>query len=646
MPTISEQNNLQIRQPMDVLITMQVPDDDVTLTFSGYASTAKVADGVLAQKSWPMRTLADLQGDGFALNGSAVLYDPSTSASQANGKLGVRGNIGQPVSLTVTGSQYVEGLTAAVTGAESVAYGGRTISVVADRAIIPLASRSGILVFNPASDDTRVEISDVIAGVDLIVTNENLISCVLSLRSDLSPVDPTLPESEINIEVYNETDIADVVAQIPDDSPIYYQSGYDDDLSDRRQFYVSGQATWADGVLSIHGVDAVHKLEGQTVYPVLLGNIDSYGRGQTSVNHLPLLVYHELQRAGIRPEVEEEYFWKSGAPARESVCVVTEQPARDLVAFLNNMHLISIRFVEGIPNFWPTFVDAGRPKLTYLRPEPKWDIYESDCGETKRNVEKKVDAYRYNQTAATLSNKTGNSYVQVGTGTWIKGSGIFIDPDEYVYFATARYDWDNGFVINIPGWVTGENGIVAFQGAVVPDIDGMRIGLYLLGPGIPKGTMSDSSYDWNTQVLPWSGNSSMWTRYVEAHQPGAEQADITLLGSKVVTDTTEGATYGDTSGNVVDIDLGNIIGVYRFGRYDLPTGSYLAFPDLMLRYLLQRSNITGSFTWKGDPRMQPRDVVNFRRLDGTIEQITIETITLKHEGGGTTAEITYREGIV
>ena len=70
-----------------------------------------------------------------------------------------------------------------------------------------------------------------------------------------------------------------------------------------------------------------------------------------------------------------------------------------------------------------------------------------------------------------------------------------------------------------------------------------------------------------------------------------------------------------------------------------------AFPDDAINSFFMRSNVTGQFTWKGDPRMQPRDVVTFHRLDGSTEDITLEDITITHEGGGTSAEITYRKGI-
>lgn len=68
-------------------------------------------------------------------------------------------------------------------------------------------------------------------------------------------------------------------------------------------------------------------------------------------------------------------------------------------------------------------------------------------------------------------------------------------------------------------------------------------------------------------------------------------------------------------------------------------GTDWIFPNY--QRLFERSNICGSFVWKGDPRMQPRDVAAFHRAepgsDGNeaVELITIESIALIHEGGGT-----------
>lgn len=80
-----------------------------------------------------------------------------------------------------------------------------------------------------------------------------------------------------------------------------------------------------------------------------------------------------------------------------------------------------------------------------------------------------------------------------------------------------------------------------------------------------------------------------------------------------------------------------------YGRSFDESGNTL-FPNYAV--LFDMSNLSGSFTFKGDPRMQPRDVFTFHRLDGTSETCMIETITLTHEGGGTSAQVTYRKGVV
>lgn len=73
-------------------------------------------------------------------------------------------------------------------------------------------------------------------------------------------------------------------------------------------------------------------------------------------------------------------------------------------------------------------------------------------------------------------------------------------------------------------------------------------------------------------------------------------------------------------------------------------GSSYVFP--VYQSLFSRSNVTGSFTWKGHPKMQPRDIFTFVRLDGTEEICTVERINLKHEAGGTYCTINYRTGVV
>lgn len=86
-----------------------------------------------------------------------------------------------------------------------------------------------------------------------------------------------------------------------------------------------------------------------------------------------------------------------------------------------------------------------------------------------------------------------------------------------------------------------------------------------------------------------------------------------------------------------------LVDPFAIGQIYFKSGSYTSIPNYGMRY--NGSNITGSFTFKGDPRMQPRDIFKFHRLDGTVEVATIERIELTHEEGGTTAELHYRLGV-
>ena len=62
--------------------------------------------------------------------------------------------------------------------------------------------------------------------------------------------------------------------------------------------------------------------------------------------------------------------------------------------------------------------------------------------------------------------------------------------------------------------------------------------------------------------------------------------------------------------------------------------------------LFARSTRTGSFVWKGDPRMQPLDylvIVNDTNDGRDTITARVTSIELTHEGGGTTATINWRE---
>ena len=658
MPTtIDRENAKQIRQPMDVLITMQVPDDDITLSFSGYTSTSKVSDGRLTQPTWPMRRLADLQGDGFALSGSCALYE-SLTPSATNGKLGVRGHVGQAVNLTVTGSQQMAGLTLLVTGASAVTYNGYSHEVTSGRVSFLVGATTAALTLTPASEETRIEISSVNTGADITISNDSLISCIVSLRSDLSAIDPTLPESEINVEAYFDRDVSEAVAGIPDDTPVYYRAGYGDDLSQTRSFYVSGEVTWADNVLSIHAVDAVHFLDYTIPAPLELPDGDLSRVYSLAGN----LVREKIPNASTERNrilrAVSGYYTNAVIPAGTNV--------RDYLAFMSNaLHADLTQTVA----MWPTYTDAGNPSLTISKPSAKWSVSEEDCGDIKKNAERSLSGI----VCDTYTVGEGQYFTILGTASMVKNVGVSINFDSDVF--GARY-----YIGIYVGPTGGEGNREKYNAAHIPAdtasniipmvpgaIDGYhegRFGYYpgtawqLTHPGVAQSDILEIGHRGYSQFIPWDcyyDGGSYFDRFTTQQGAWNELLTTGIIDSNDTQIELTIAGYGYTAEKVKTIvgtgrkpaEISNLpyMGV---GRYQIvgSSSSQVLFPEPALENLLERSNITGSFTWKGDPRMQPRDVINFHRLDGTVEEVTIESITLKHEGGGTSAEIVYRKGVV
>ena len=692
MPTtIDRENAKQIRQPMDVLITMQVPDDDITLSFSGYTSTSKVSDGRLTQPTWPMRRLADLQGDGFALSGSCALYE-SLTPSATNGKLGVRGHVGQTVNLTVTGSQQMAGLMLLVTGASAVTYNGVAHEVISGRVSFLVGATTASLTLTPASEETRIEISEVQTGADITINNDNLISCTLSLRSDLKPVDPTLPESEMNIEAYFGEDVSEAVAMIPDDTPVYYRAGYDSDMSQTRSFYVSGQVTWKDSVLSIHAVDAVHFLDIEMPELTPGNYIFSYA------TNIAVSLVGWLYNLGLirLPNIPRFFYWFDDSGNGNAITTPTAGEVatlREYIATCMNMFRfrdIDARYLETTRygmDYVIDYVDAGIPNARvwpdyYRQPTvPEWTISEDDCGDCSRNVDRAVSALKFKtvNTKAVYNSAMNSGNVPVGTARWVKGVGISLDFDApCLDFAIAiestilpnAYGWDWSAIapVTTTGWFETNSGRFNEQSAfknynTVPIIvNGLPNGTIWadINWADPSGVIHNLSGDVRTSFIPWNATyfnvdvypyksmQAVWNALVrqgviasDAKEWSCDIRGVQIISEDALTLVGTGSENGATE--ITPKLRGQVI---TPRDRDKSSTTWEMYPTSSMENLLKRSPITGSFTWKGDPRMQPRDIIHFHRLDGTVEDVTIETITLKHEGGGTSAEITYRKGVI
>lgn len=686
MSEIDIQNAKQIRDPMQVLIELDIPDE-TPLTYSGYSGTAKIYDSSAlldySYKAWPMRKLADLKEDGFPLNGTCELYDSSTTPSMQNGKIGVRGHVGQDLELTATSYDTINGLTLSVTGAYSVTCGGTTSVIVGDQIIIQVNAASASMTFTPSDANSRVEVSSAIPGITLIINNSNIVRADVSLRSDLSLVNQSLPESELNVDVYNDSDITHLVASISEDTPITYSAGYAGDMSPTRKFYISGQITWKDNIMSIHAVDAVHFLEDIETYAPITEK-----ESKCFINTILYL----LKRAGITPDTSEVSTDWSDNSYRWITPKSTK--ARNLIAFANqclNITDKSYNLLDGRGKLKDrlmfNYVDAGIPTLKTNPSTGTFIIDESDCGEVQTNVERPISKVNASWTRIlNQSMPTGYNYAtKVGTATFTKNVGTSLSFDKKAYswviglFLGPYLDNDTAAKIQaayhrrVSAYCTFPvvpiNEYGHSYASTMPTI--VINGSDLVGTKLNDGDITKSDFESEfdatklklySNFIPWdqsynnwrydtdashliTTSSKMWSVLVDAEiiDSDAESVDLDIYGLAISEDNEAVAYTG--SGNSMTYDYGDAPIIGQISALTMTSSPIQIYPNI-LNSPMYRSTESGSFRWKGDPRLQPRDIGQLKRLDGTYEDITLENITITHEGGGTYADITYRKGVI
>lgn len=530
----------------------------------------------------------------------------------------------------------------------------------------------------------------------ITITNENLINCTVSLRSDLSKWSPTLPESEINVDAYFDADISDVIAGVPDGTPVTYSAGYPGDMSTTRNFYLAEQITWSDNVLHIHAVDLVSKL-GEVSLPA----IKIYDSGCISRLYYLIVILAGEIITGINAESRSimsglfkgSLYFNSGLTLRDIIACI-----------MNQFHVEFPAKVDGYLNYWPTYVDAGIPTATITKPSSRWDIYEADCGNIVKNTERPTSEIVLDHIYCNVNKEV---HIEAGSAEWVYGVGAYLN------FNELSYD----YVIGLNGgpaldddWVktlkdAGYTSVGSFYNRVLPLIptgaDGRPFPL-ARHPAIKKGNVviaykiPSNTEQRNFESVPYSAADKMYSNFVPwdaYYDPGdfypenlypavpirsmadlwafyqangvidsdVTSIDLTISGdwpeTKDETLTFHYANHGETVNESAILQ----------GNFQSNDGTTKVYPNESYRSVAERSNIVGSFTWKGDPRMQPRDVFTFYNLEygllnengetltdengeplyggGSSIDCTIETITLTHSGGGLSAEITYREGI-
>lgn len=595
MSTIDTQNAKQIRDAMEVHCGLSARYTKADLSITAQSGQIAATDSNLSESidadKWNMRKLADFQGDGVPLDGSCELLDADIPGSLADGKIGIRSDIGGTVKIKVTSTQTIPAVTVAVPSGEGTATAnGKSYGL--DRiVVVPVNAKSVTLTIASSDPTRRVEIASITPGITMAFDNESLTYCAVNLRSDLSMASPSWQISDIEIRAYWPDDISEAISNIGDDVPIWYYAGYPGDYSETRKFYLSEPVQMAKNIITIKGEDQSHKLEDAANIPLQ--------RLDTSANKGYQQLYQffcgVITGSKIKPVYTEKAPKAAGSVKTAYSMVVKEQSPRELVQSVINLG-------HG-GTFWPTFVDAGIPRITWSKPQKKWDIYERECGDVVRTVDRNIAKITTDDECGLHSTASrGSKWEALAENiTLTKGKTITKTFSEYYWAYKVDYRKNNKFTLqqlNKVQWVAGETSVKKKKKVKV------------------KGKLK--------------------TKTVWVYRPTLYGKALTV--KKGAASVTEKSARPGSTVNVTPSCYGRI---YQ--------GTTLLFPNY--NRLFERNNIGGSFTWKGDPRMQPRDVAAFHRAEPdksgaeVVELITLERISLIHEGGGTKAAVSYRMGI-
>lgn len=600
MATIDAHNNERLRKPMLVEIRFSL-EESAPVEEMGPQGSYKLYDSTLSTDNFPLRILADLQGGGFKLDGTAQLYDSTVTASRENGKLGLRGNVGETLTLRIETMTFIKALTVDSQGASKIRYNAsflRTedVSPVASREIFNVDNNLVVLTFFPENERTRVVVDVALIGAHFEINNSNMISAQLELRSSFDEINPKWEESTLDVSWMNSADISDLLVNIPKDTPVTYRAGYsdktsefDEDMSNTRRFYIDDEVTQTDGIISLKAKDASHWLDGVTLPEGDLYTWPKARKTQLDTNRTlgefedSLVAAINATGAGGYAGVthykltNSQRLWKA---ANYHV-----RPSGSFKNFLTSLMIYAGRSSD----LQFSYVDAGIPRLTFR----------TDGTNNRSATRSQLSRFEYD---ASPFIKTINSSDEVHGFN----ATLVITP--------IRRSYD-------------ENEI---DSGVIYEVDTKTLNEFSISAVRPAGSTTTTM----SEIISWSPSGVVCKAKATGVAVTTFQPLIEYDGRQTVFVNVEGEVITDDPplwGSAIFIDPSNSANRYNpFNAYNRDN------------YYNKRIK----FSWKGDPRWQPRDPITIDLEDGYVLLGKIETISMKHEAGGTLAEVTIvKEGI-
>ena len=438
------------------------------------------------------------------------------------------------------------------------------------------------LYFANSDSNGRIVIQTIVPGVVLSFNNDNLVSVTLDLAGDLSLTDPTFEASSIEINAYYPADISEIISSVAEDTPLWYYAGYPGDYCETRKFYLSEDAVQKDNVITLHGTDASGRLCERTTNSKLLHAGKTTGLGCYELYNYMKSI---VTGAGIKLAHFQKMTNPGGSYSPGEYVVSVEQDVQTLFGS------IMLELHEYPQEYAPTYIDAGIPTMYHKK---------------------------------TASGGTYKSPYQLRVWTINEE-----DCAEVERKVEKRINWVYNSENNMPLLVKITDG-----GEPSETIEKFE--------KCKKDGIYTADFDRYYHDISVSLAKKVYLETMTKVKWSVSQNGTSFVYGRPLTETQylfSDAYSGLTPRAGVKVYVTpSFRGMFR----RLWSSGYISYNEKRMN----GSNITGSFTFKGDPRMQPRDTFKFVRLDGTTEIATIERIELTHEGGGTSATLYYRLGVM
>lgn len=697
---IQEANGLTLRPALDILCGLDESTEtptgiSATNILSAYSGNAKITTET------PVITLMDLAGNGFLNNGNAK---PVTSGA-VGGKYGYissdiadsSGAFTNDMTVTFSASKQWDYYSF-----EAIDQDGEEYRIDVEN---PTWSGSSspyttTYTFTSGIPNERLRVFGIKLGKSWRFTRDTLISATLSLRAVSTAVDSTeLQMSEIEIKAYEPNDYTNVIGRVTKGAPIWVRIGYfdDDDATDLMKFYLSDTIDWESNIITIKGADATLFLEDNYAglyqastyadirsdyFDVIKGILTdagiSYsqkgtpitGTGSTAVN---LFLPNHSKRTTIATAVNlyrdsttfAVGYVDAGIPTL-SALGSTEAPATVSATnvdtdYANNAKFLSDLDYKRVMDLSGTgfLNDGGAEPITDEAITGKYGYISDICEASGSFLSVPTftftvtNGYHWDGIALMVADKDGRLYLKSCNVSW-SGSNGTVTLNEWI--PNERAYICSGIFGNF--WEMSDDDCSDFKASVELNTNSIESILYSASLGtseeiISQDVEANQQYwlDFSEPILPSSlsigvseettagGTFPIATPY-KALFACTSAGELKVMARKIILSSTASDNpYTATEvvgGDTVTLD-DNFLFTYEDG----------SLTEDAIDSLLARSNVTYSFTYRGNPKIRPRDLVYYTKQNGENIWMSIESVTHElSEGGGFTSKIEARKGII